>query len=193
MAFEIDSYIAGDHGSKFSEDDAVLMLTYSHGSWALDAETSGLSDGVSSEVYHRHTLSYELHRANLLVLRDEDKPKILALLGTDLPELLQRIANGHSIEFDGRNRVGVLTPDAQQASDTLLERIDSAEYDEAFPSALDADEWLGESLHEIVHKTPEAILAESEEQGVRIWGGACAVSAVLREYAESTHPPTVGP
>ena len=63
----------------------------------------------------RRRLRCELVGRDLLVLRDEDAPQVLNRLGGDLPDLLDRVVAGHSIERDRQNLVGRLDEAADAA------------------------------------------------------------------------------
>ena len=96
-------------------------------------------------------------------------------LGGDLGELLDRIARGHSEEWDGNNTVGTLTADAQEAEEELVDRINEAEFE--LPNTWLAGEWLDGDPHD--DETAEILLEIAESDGIRIWKGKEALQEAL--------------
>jgi hypothetical protein len=71
--------------------------------------------------------------------------KAVASLAEDstFRSLLQRVHEGRKIEWDGKNHVGVFTGDAEAASDTLEDFLNSLEPDLI---AMDVNDWLFDGL-----------------------------------------------
>ena len=172
---------AGTYGCERRYGEARIDLCYDPGQgWSLQGSTRGQGDGIPTDVWLRRSLRYELARRDLLVLRNEDAAKILNRLGEDLLELLDRIASGHSIEWDDTNLVGRLDDAADAAHWELVSRI--ARCDDPFadvPETWSAGVWIGDDGILEPDDTAESLLAEAElSGGVRIWGG---VDAMRRE------------
>ena len=172
---------AGTHGCERRYGEARVDLCYDPAQgWYVQADTRGQGDGIPMDIWLRRTLRYELSRRDLLVLRDEDAAKVLSRLGADLPDLLDRIAAGHSIERDGTNLVGRLNAAAEAAHWELVSRIARCDDPRAdVPETWSAGVWIGDDGILKPDDTAESLLAEAElSGGIRIWGG---VDAMRRE------------
>ena len=175
--------IAGDHGYRGQSASAIVLLKWSNDSgWYLDATSSLSGDGQPIDEYYGIVCSYELHCADFLSLRDDDGSLFLDPLGEDLPQLLERISSGHSVDWDDQQRIVRLTADAQDAVETLIQRIDDVEYERELPQMWHADEWLSEYDFE-PDDTAASLLAAADPEGVRIWGGEAAIQEVIAERA----------
>ena len=131
---------AGDVGYEEQLNCANVQLHYDpKGGWYLESHVWEHSFGVPDEIWNKRVLSYELGRASIAVLRDDDRDRFVEPLGDDLPELLARIAGGHSIGWNGRNLAGEFTPDAWEAHEELENRIENAE--NSMPETLYAREF----------------------------------------------------
>lgn len=91
----------------------------------------------------------------------------------DVLQLLERIHAGHSVAWDGNNRVGLLTADAQDARDDLQRLIEQDLDDEACASIWEAADWFSNAS--IIDVWPPeltlddaAMEAEDEARNVRI-------------------------
>lgn len=142
------------------------------------ATSSLLREPIPSDQYSGVVRSYELHRSDILSLRDDDASLFLNPLGEDLPQLLKRISSGHSIDWDDQHRFGQLTTDAQDAEETLLGRIYEGEYEPELPETWHASDWLAEYDIE-PDDTAASLLASADPEGVRIWGGEAAIQKII--------------
>ena len=99
----LDSSFVGDAGNTHSGNCASVALYYSpDDGWYLGASNRGVADGISAEIYHQQILEFTLMRTSRIVLCQDDRDHFVEPLGADLPQLLTRIAAGHS----DKHRVG---------------------------------------------------------------------------------------
>ena len=179
------SGFAGTYGYEHRYGEAGIDLCYDPGEgWSLQGSTRGQGDGIPMDVRLRRSLRYELVQRDLLVLRDEDAAKVLSRLGGDLPDLLDRIAAGHSIERDGTNLVGCLNAAAEAAHWELMSRIERCDDLLAdVPETWSAGMWIGDDGILEPDDTAESLLVEAElSGGIRIWGGVDAMRRALEAH-----------
>lgn len=74
-------------------------------------------------------------------------------------ELLRRVCDGHSTDWNGNNTVGVMTDDASSAWEELRETLRSPYFDNKY-SFVEADEWLYPARDDISPSTTNEELAE---------------------------------
>ena len=171
---------AGDLGYEHQRDCAGVQLRYSPNSgWFLQTWEFSPTDALPEEIWNKRVLSYVLARASIAVLRDEDRDGFIEPLGADLPQLLARIAAGHSIEWNGQNLAGEFTPDAWEAHEELECRIEDAEI--TMPDTWYAGDFFNDYMFE-TGDTPELLLAEAESEEIRIWEGTEAIAKVMAEH-----------
>lgn len=85
------------------------------------------SGSTSVDVWHRRELTFSLNSENGVQEMEQEPPdgdSLKELLESDEGQaLLDRICDGHDIDWDGNNMVGSLDEDAQIAVQELLEAI----------------------------------------------------------------------
>ena len=91
--------------------------------------------GMPSSVWHHRTLRWAVNPS-------ANGNDLAALLEGEALPLLERVHAGHTVEWDGSNNVGLLTADAQDASDELERLLDATNDPENQTQIWDADEWL---------------------------------------------------
>ena len=146
-----------------------------------------IGDAVSASVWHG-------------IIRTWTIPTVTALAANqimrDIAALAQRVLDGATVEWDGSNHVGVLTDDAAQAEQQIVDYL--AAYSEAVDdgdlvSEMDADDWWSEGdlpdtltadttdeqLEQIADT--EAIDASSVNPGYTVLAGALEFLAARRE------------
>ncbi|MDQ7794167.1 MAG: helix-turn-helix domain-containing protein [bacterium] len=108
----------------------------------------------------------------------------------ELQTLIGRICAGHSIEWDGNNRVGRLSEDAQQALQDAIEWVDSYIDDPTDRVAVyDAGEWLrgspppvtATSTDEEITQWDREIEEEARREGVILEGSVAEYLRALRD------------
>lgn len=111
---------------------AAMLYLYEDGRIALDPEGFELwySSGTPLDEYHRRTLTWRIPPT----IDADALDAALAAETSELRQALETVHQGHSIEWDGNNNVGVLTGEADEAEDRVAELLDSS-----------AEEWLGEA------------------------------------------------
>jgi len=153
----------------------------------VTAYTAGEINGTPMHVHHMRTLTWSVPSAA--------RGAVLAALiqGEALP-LLQRVHDGHSVQWDGSNHRGRLTGDAQDASDEL-DALFAALADDPtdlvpvwgagdwlFSSNRLADVWSGRPLDVVAAE----LEAETASERVMIDGDMRAelLAAALRQFDE---------
>lgn len=179
---------------------AELELELRDGQATIRArEVHNSTNGTPMDEWHgiARCWSNQLPAGNA-VLPDPDK---IAELAKRAKPLLQRVAAGHSVEWDGSNMVGRLTRDAHEASEALADLMwDPFMWD---PSGWTRDDVLISDAWSWLHDVPLAVhglSADSTEQDValaaaeiedrarlddaRIIGGKDALASVLRDMVD---------
>lgn len=145
---------------------AFLELDPQNGSVRFGTDLE-VGNGVPMDVWH--------HR----VLRWDVPPNLTgrgcAEVYGEMSPLLEQVASGHSIEWDGHNMVGRMTEAAREASEGIEDRLRGAHESFECAEVWDAGEWIwvGQtltSLGEHLGITPDttdqeiAAIAETEQQ-----------------------------
>ena len=176
--------IAGDHGSDTVADQrsAHISLEYETDSgWRLMAGTIEGHERNSEHIstWRGESLRYEITEVPFLLLENEDQHKILDGLGEDLPEILETIAAGHTIDWDGGGHVGSLDESARGAQEILFERIRNWQND--IPVTYSAEEVIEDWPD---GTDPKEILEGARDEEMRISGGIDALAEALEERME---------
>lgn len=138
-------------------------------------------NSVPASVWHSRTLTWSLPAA----IKGE---ALQALLTSDtVLQLLQRVHDGHDVEWDGHNWTGTLDEDAQEADDELEQILECDENSSDNWSVWSADEWLFEpSLSEVwpvgksIEEAAEDIIRDAAENNT-FCGTTGDVKAALRD------------
>jgi hypothetical protein len=150
----------------------------------VQADWSGDSGGgMPPSVWHHRTLRWAVNPS-------ANGRALAALLEGEALPLLERVHAGHTVEWDGSNNVGLLTADAQDASDELERLLDAMNDPENQTQVWGADEWLFQSSRDLgQHWTDQPILAvaqaiesDARAEGVIING---SISNALLDRAEA--------
>lgn len=100
-----------------------------------------IGNAVPMSVWHRRDLRWEIPNT----LRGSAIAEFLER--DDIQALLSRVFDGHHIEWDGRNNVGILTPDAERATEELAQFIEANLHDEDKQVAtITAADWLQNAI-----------------------------------------------
>lgn len=111
---------------------------------AVSVDYSGeIGNAVPAYVWHRRTLRWAI--PNCL------SPTGIDQLMDDVQVELQTIHDGHSVEWDGSNHVGRLTPEASEIGERLGQRLYECEDYERI-AIWDAAEWLQLAWDETVNE-----------------------------------------
>ena len=89
--------------------------------------------GMPASIWHHRTLRWAVNPS-------ANGNYLAALLENEALPLLERVHVGHTVEWDGSNNVGLLTADAQDASDKLERLLDATNEPENQTHIWDADE-----------------------------------------------------
>lgn len=153
-------------------DNTVLGIQNYHAALvlSLDAGTASLrpvewhqsqDHEMTFDVYHHRTLEWS--SANVTgAVADADAIRDLAV---KLQPLLDRVAAGFDVVWNGSNGVGTLTDDAQAASDeidAIMERLNPEDWS-APVDVWDARDWIGDN-HDIIAETSNEEIVEMAEE-----------------------------
>ena len=172
---EISVDLAGHLGLAGTNNAAVIQIDLRDGVWTLRAAQRGLSDAIPASEYYEIDRTYELCRTDFVTLNDNDAKGILDSLGKALLPLLERIRNGHSVEWDVNRHVGHLTPDALTAHDNLQALIEHTDVD--LPETWFFGDWIG--MEEIGDSTATELMEQAAADGIRIWGGVAKIQETI--------------
>lgn len=137
-------------------------------------------DGTPSDIWHGIVLRHWLPSV-------PDAAAIAATLRS--PEgqaLLDRIADGHSVDWDGSNNVGHLTADAAAAWGALTAHLDTLTDEREHAGIWDAADWLGESVahrHDDDGTTVAVVIAYAMPDATDMVIDAATTDAQLAAYA----------
>ena len=95
------------------------LVLHDGGELSYDTSYATGCDGIPAPVWHGQWVRWEVEPCtNIAVLRDalED--------GGELAALIDRVSAGHSVAWDGRNHVGSLADDADEASRRIKDFLD---------------------------------------------------------------------
>ena len=178
---DITAKIAGDHGSDTVADQrtACISLEYETDSgWQLIAGTIEGHERNSEHIsiWSGESLRYEITEVPFLSLENDDQHQILDELGEDLPEILETIAAGHTVEWDDGNILGSLDESARRAQEILSQRIQKWQPD--IPVTYSAEEIIEDWPD---GTDPKEILEGASSCEIRIWGGIDAIAEALEE------------
>ncbi len=176
--------------SRWRGPETLDLALCEDGTVSLSVGHADQLDGTPMDEWHYRTVTWRLLtgpcEADLTKIRAELAP------GGRLRVLLARVHAGHSVEWDGRNRVGRLTEDAGEASADLadLSRGDSDLRWTTGRDVWDASTYLhgGEDYNAPPDLTDEDIarlaaeyVEEARDQGIAIDGGVDAMRDALEE------------
>lgn len=131
---------------------------------AIKIDTRHEIDGTPMDVWHGLIRRYPIPAlVNAVDLTT-------AINAGEFDRLLDRIARGHTVEWDGRNWVGKLTQDAEDAELDLAARLEEYE-DDSLGGLCDASDWLWSTRHEI-GITPTSTDAELQAIASKLEGEA---------------------
>lgn len=157
---------AANRGTPYSTLEISLN---EDGDVSLGIRTYYGGDGTPSEIWHGRTRVYILASAKGTGGRHVDLDKLRADLaeGGWLSQAIDTIAAGHSVEHDGRNLVGQMTPEARDAEEEMVRRLDNnpdAYIDDTW-STWHVGDWLQSCHHEITaDMTDEQLEAWADDQ-----------------------------
>jgi hypothetical protein len=175
-----------------SHENLLVTLDES-GDVGVEVRTYYGGDGTPVAEWHNRTLVWTV-RTDTGTVDGEALHRDL----TDglLRTLLQRVADGHDVRWDGSNQRGYLTPDAVDASEQIDRYLDDAPH-ASTATVWDAREWLlnletpkglvqslgliGNEDDARLDEIAENLLVEARDQDVVIGGGARTLRKVLRE------------
>lgn len=136
--------LSNEHAPLYCRYDGATEAQPAHLSLDEDGRVSAsyaadVGNAVPIDVYSRRAIWYRLpsNLSGLALANLVARPEITALLG--------RIHAGHTVEWDGRNNVGTLTTDAQDASDELETLLADVEGD---INVWLASEWLSSDVRD---------------------------------------------
>ena len=138
-----------------------------------NAEIGG---AVSFDVWHRRILRYRI-----TAMRASEANQLLERIAP----LAERIAAGHSIEWDGNNNVGRLDEDASEAEEELEYLLDQYVPEDG---PWMAEDWLqdadygeitADTTNEELSKISEEWMSVAKSDGVAIYDGVGAIERVL--------------
>jgi hypothetical protein len=156
-----------------TSDDTVLGIQNYHAALFLiyDGATASLrpvewhqsqDHETTFDVYHRRTLEWSSTNVEAVVA-DAD---LIRDLAEKLQPLLDRVAAGFTVGWNGSNNVGTLTEDAQAASEeitNIMERLDTEDWSTP-QNVWDALLWLDLFHHGVTaDTTDEEIKAAAQE------------------------------
>ena len=126
-------------------DTARLLLT-EEGELYLHTRRYVGGDATPAPEWHRRTLAWDVLRGpaelNVTVLRRDLEP------GGPLHDLLELVATGHALVWNGNNHVGVLDADASQADEELRARLaDDPDRYSTRRTVWDAGDYLAAEQH----------------------------------------------
>lgn len=153
------------------DPDDVYLLLDQHGNACFDTRSHNM--GTPVDEWNRLTLRWEVPATVRSSALDADF----------IPELLQRVHDGHSIEWDGNNYVGVLDEDAEDASNELERRLEQMEVWDVCsadgwmpPDVVIAEMWSqGKSIEDVASD----IMSDAMCEGFLIAGGSDGIAEVL--------------
>ena len=122
--------------------EVARIVIAEDGTVCLDVDTRYGGDGTPMAEHHRRVLAYTVASAKggSLALDIDALREDLAEGGT-LATLIDRIIDGHAVEWDGSNNIGVLDEDASEADEALRDALDGGAYVSDTP-VMGAVEWL---------------------------------------------------
>ena len=171
---------------------AELHLYLEDGQWRVIDADVGVGDGTRIDVSCNRVRVYTL--ASHVGPTCYDAAKVSVWLEEHRP-LLDRIAAGHSEDWDGNNNIGVLTADASEANEELSMAIGDCMSDlhaDTCPflagiEAWNVGEWLAEvSWEDISDETAAGLVEQFRSEGVLIIGGVESVQEAMDELRAGT-------
>lgn len=147
------------------------------------------------DVWHKRVLRWSAYPSEGAGVVD---PAKLTLLAEKLRPLLEIVAAGHEVEWNGSNHVGKMTEEAEEASDQIDSIVENWEWHSDDWSVWDAGEWMQNAWREIVerHKirtgmteeeieaVVEALEAEAQSDCVFLQDTRASVDRLIERVAE---------
>jgi hypothetical protein len=174
--------LLSDTGSDGRSNTQAELTIEEDGTVSLGTRTYYGGDGTPLDEWHRRTLVYGIsENANAETLRDELRD------GQRLSLLIDRVIEGHSVEWNGSNHVGRLDDDAEDADRELEMALTN--YTPYSGNVASAELWLtggGLLLRNVIHPddTAEDLLATAEGDGWLITDGLGGFEAAIEEAAQ---------
>jgi hypothetical protein len=167
------------HRTYDGDQCSAFLLLDEDGNVSIDIRAPWGMNSFPIDEWHGRTQCWEISSA---VHRDALRG---AFSDTYILELLQRVHNGHSVEWNGNNYVGVLNEDAEEASDELEQCFDDlatwdvrSAYDWLAEEYIDANLWpAGTTVQQVVAD----LKAEARDRNVLIAEGTKGISDMLCE------------
>lgn len=142
------------------QEKAYLYFEPDKGKLWVETRNSVENSGVPMDVWNGVVLRWPLPPStNAKWLSD-------AVNSGEFDDLLDRIAQGYSCDWDGSNWVGELTPDAEAAFQEMEERLQAFQDQEI--GVWEADEWLRDTSDEDLGIRPD-MTDEELEQVAKSW------------------------
>ena len=194
IEFSVDNLLAPDdpaplycrYRNEINPQPAYVIMTEDG---TVTADYSGeIGNGVPMYVWHNRTLRWRVPstiRGSCLAEK---------LQSPEVAALLQRVHDGHTVEWDGSNYAGKLTADAQ-AADEALEKALAYPDGQDNVAVWDVNDFLfgGCALPELwpdsLDAAVEQLTAESEREGIYLDGDIRrALLTQGQSYAQSSEP-----
>jgi hypothetical protein len=174
--------LLSDTGSDGRSNTQAELTIREDGTVSLGTRTYYGGDGTPMDEWHRRTLVYRINEnADAKTLRDELRD------GQRLSLLIDRVIEGHSVEWNGSNHVGRLDDDAEDADRELETAL--TDYTPYSGNVASAKLWLTggtQLLRGVIQPddTAEDLLATAEGDGWLITDGLGGFEAAIEEAAE---------